>query len=248
MWRAVHICRRRDRPPVWRPCWRAAQLERVGDDPGIRTVGVDDVQQCFPVLVGREGEPASVRRYLRASDDSCFRRAPHFRGRSIGKLPDCVAAALRGHVEEVVRTETRRESAARRQRNRRRRGRPDGCVRDAQPPQRSFRRGKRRYEALTVCVPASEVYRSRAAPTRCGTRRSTSMACSHGPEPSLSLARYMSVRRFNRTGWLTRALWYVMRSAGPPVDLMRQDVHAVWKCALDDEDEGAVLRPQRKWA
>jgi hypothetical protein len=69
---------------------------------------------------------------------------------------------------------------------------------------------------------ASDVYRSRPVLTRCGTPRSTSRLCSHGPEPSLSLARYMSVRGFNITGWLTRALWCVIRSGVPPVDRIRQ--------------------------
>src|ERR1017187_3686556 len=54
--------------------------------------------------------------------------------------------------------------------------------------------------SLPSAVAASAVYRSGPKVSRRGRRGSTSMLYSHGPAPSGSLARYISVRRFSSTG------------------------------------------------
>src|SRR5260221_14745188 len=77
---------------------------------------------------------------------------------------------------------------------------------------------KRRPSALA----ASDEYLSVPKLTRRGVRFSTSRLYIHGPDPSASLATYISVRSSRKTGWLTTELGFVIRSGAFPVGLMRQ--------------------------
>ena len=92
----------------------------------------------------------AVGRDLGASDDSRLWRAPQLGGRSVGKLPYSIARALRGHVQQITRAQSRRESTAGWQGDGRRCRRVDRRVSDGQSPQRSHWISKCRHKASTV--------------------------------------------------------------------------------------------------
>ena len=87
---------------------------------------------------------------------------------------------------------------------------------------------------------ATDRYSSRPRLTRCGMRRSTSMAKRPNPEPSARGARYSRVRSSSSVGWATLDLWKVSPLGLASGRTDPPDVHVVWRRAAHEVDEAPV--------
>src|ERR1700748_53375 len=98
----VIVRSRGDRMAIRRPIWIALQVERIGDNPRIRAVGLHHVQERPAVLAGPGIDAASIGRDGWATQNLRALTAPQLCAGSVSDLPNTLGGAGGRSVQKII--------------------------------------------------------------------------------------------------------------------------------------------------